>query len=86
MQINANKVLDFCLKVWYKGANANDSHYHLEEYTKNYGCSILHNALPMGLDGTLMVLCVVCRGICVGFSGGVLWGFFSQSCSENFSR
>ena len=41
MQINANKVLDFCLKVWYKGANANDSHYHLEEYTKMYGCSIL---------------------------------------------
>ena len=41
MQINANKVLDIYLKVWYKGANANDSHYHLEEYTKNYGCSIL---------------------------------------------
>ena len=41
MQINANKVLDICLKVWYKGANANDSHYHLEGYTKIYGCSIL---------------------------------------------
>jgi len=29
MQINVNKLLDFCLKVWYKGANANDSHTHL---------------------------------------------------------
>ena len=34
-------MLDICLKVWYKGANANDSHYHLEGYTKIYGCSIL---------------------------------------------
>ena len=41
MQINANKVLDICLKVWYKGANANDSHYHLEGYTKMYGSYIL---------------------------------------------
>ena len=48
MQINANKVLDICLKVWYKGANANDSHYHLEGYTKMYGCSIL----PEPTDGT----------------------------------
>ena len=32
MQINVNKVLDIYLKVWYKGANANDSHYHLEGY------------------------------------------------------
>ena len=42
MQINANKVLDICLKVWYKGANANDSHYHCEGYTKMYGLCILH--------------------------------------------
>jgi hypothetical protein len=48
MQINANKVLDICLKVWYKGANANDSHYHLEGYTKNYGCS----TLPEPTEGT----------------------------------
>jgi len=48
MQINANKVLDICLKVWYKGANANDSHYHLEGYTKMYGCSIL----PEPTEGT----------------------------------
>ena len=41
MQIKSNKVLDICLKVWYKGANANDSHYHCEGYTKNYGSSIL---------------------------------------------
>ena len=59
MQINANKVLDFCLKVWYKGANANDSHYHLEEYTKMYGCSIL----PEPTDGTH---CWVHRGLCHG--------------------
>ena len=83
MQINANKVLDFCLKVWYKGANANDSHYHLEGYTKMYGCSILHNALPMGLDGTL---CGLPWHMCATSRLRSPSQDFSQEYLRNFSR
>ena len=35
------KCLTFTSKCGIRGANANDSHYHLEGYTKMYGCSIL---------------------------------------------